>query len=151
VIGCLQVVNKHHNQVFTEDDINTLTTLASQAATAIENARLFLQSDFIAEMVHELRTPLAALKASTALILRPDLPPERRDEIITTMQGETQRLIRPPIFLIGAPERDRLKLLLPALSPWKRRVATAHRKASRFRLPTARSLPTIGKDQTSRA
>jgi signal transduction histidine kinase len=94
VIGCLQVVNKLNNQSYNEDDVNTLTTLASQAATAIENARLFQQSDFIAEMVHELRTPLAALKASTALLLRPDLPPERREDIISTMQGETQRLIR---------------------------------------------------------
>lgn len=94
VIGVLMVVNKLHNLSFTEDDVNTLTTLASQAATAIENARLFQQSDFIAEMVHELRTPLAALKASTSLLLRPDLPTERREDIITTMQGETQRLIR---------------------------------------------------------
>jgi signal transduction histidine kinase len=94
VIGVLQTLNKRNNEAFNADDINTLTTLASQAATAIENARLFQQSDFIAEMVHELRTPLAALKASTSLLLRPDLPGERREEIITTMQGETQRLIR---------------------------------------------------------
>src|SRR5262249_51641633 len=77
-----------------ENDINTLTTLASQAAIAIENARLFQQSDFIAEMVHELRTPLAALKASTVLLLRPDLPDNKRHDIITTMQGETERLSR---------------------------------------------------------
>ena len=94
VIGTLQAVNKLDGESFDEDDINTLTILASQAAIAIENARLFQQSDFIAEMVHELRTPLAALKASTVLLLRPDLPPERRQDIITTMQSETERLIR---------------------------------------------------------
>jgi signal transduction histidine kinase len=94
VIGVLEAVNKLNGEAFTEDDVNTLTTLASQAATAIENARLFQQSDFIAEMVHELRTPLAALKASTTLLLRPDLPEEQRADIIDTMQGETQRLIR---------------------------------------------------------
>jgi len=71
-----------------------LTTLASQAAIAIENARLFQQSDFIAEMVHELRTPLAALKASTVLLLRPELADEKRRDIIETMQGETDRLSR---------------------------------------------------------
>jgi len=65
-----------------------------QAAIAIENARLFQQSDFIAEMVHELRTPLAALKASTVLLLRPDLPGEKRIDIIQTMQSETDRLSR---------------------------------------------------------
>jgi signal transduction histidine kinase len=43
-------------------------------------------------MVHELRTPLAALKASTALLQRPNLPPNRRDDILVTMQEETERL-----------------------------------------------------------
>ncbi|PJF41628.1 MAG: GAF domain-containing protein [Chloroflexi bacterium] len=94
VIGVLEAVNKQNGARFDHEDIRTLTTLASQAAIAIENARLFQQSDFIAEMVHELRTPLAALKASTVLLKRPDLPEDRRDDIIDTMQGETERLIR---------------------------------------------------------
>jgi signal transduction histidine kinase len=94
VMGVLEAVNKNSGEHFEENDINTLTTLASQAAIAIENARLFQQSDFIAEMVHELRTPLAALKASTVLLLRPDLPEDRRADIIQTMQGETDRLTR---------------------------------------------------------
>ncbi len=94
VIGVVQAVNKRSNSPWTEDDVNTLTTLAAQAAIAIENARLFQQSDFISEMVHELRTPLAALKASTTLLLRPDLPDNRRRDIIVTMQGETDRLAR---------------------------------------------------------
>ncbi len=94
VIGVLEGINKIGGGGWTEDDINTLNTLASQAAIAIENARLFQQNDFIAEMVHELRTPLAALKASTVLLLRPDLPDNRRHDIITTMHSETERLSR---------------------------------------------------------
>lgn len=94
VIGVLEAVNKVNGSKFTETDINTLTILASQAAIAIENARLFRQSDFIAEMVHELRTPLMALRASTSLLLRSDLPGERREEIVSTMQNETHRLMR---------------------------------------------------------
>lgn len=93
VIGTLEAVNKADGQPFNDEDIKILTTLASQAASAIENARLFQQSDFMAEMVHELRTPLAALKTSIALLQR-DLPDEHRDEIMTTMQQETNRLIR---------------------------------------------------------
>lgn len=93
VIGTLEAVNKADGQPFNDEDIKILTTLASQAASAIENARLFQQSDFMAEMVHELRTPLAALKTSIALLQR-DLPEEHRDEIMTTMQQETNRLIR---------------------------------------------------------
>lgn len=92
VIGALEALNKKDDAPFSEDDISTLTTLAAQAAVAIENARLFQQNDFIAELVHELRTPLAALKASTTLLLRPDLPDNRRHEIIVTMESETDRL-----------------------------------------------------------
>ncbi|MBL8152778.1 MAG: GAF domain-containing sensor histidine kinase, partial [Anaerolineae bacterium] len=94
VIGVLEGINKIGSGTWDEADINTLTILASQAAIAIENARLFQQSDFISEMVHELRTPLAALKASTVLLLRPDLPENRKQDIITTMHSETERLSR---------------------------------------------------------
>ncbi|MCU0496745.1 MAG: GAF domain-containing sensor histidine kinase [Anaerolineae bacterium] len=94
VIGVIQAVNKQGSEKFTEADVNTLTILASQAAIAIENARLFRQSDFIAEMVHELRTPLAGLKASTTLLMRPTLPEEKRTDIINLIQSETDRLIR---------------------------------------------------------
>src|SRR5215813_13876960 len=94
VIGVVEAINKREGFHWSDDDVDTLTTLAAQAAIAIENARLFQQSDFIAEMVHELRTPLAALKASTTLLLRPDLPENRRVQIIKTMEGETDRLTR---------------------------------------------------------
>lgn len=94
VIGVLEAINKIDKTEFTEFDIETLTTLAGQAAIAIENARLFQQSDFIAEMVHEIRTPLTALKASTTLLQRPELPTDKKSDIIVTMQGETERLIR---------------------------------------------------------
>ncbi len=94
VIGVVEAINKRNDVNWTEDDVSTLTTLAAQAAIAIENARLFQQSDFISEMVHELRTPLAALKASTALLLRPELPDKRRQDIVVTMQSETERLAR---------------------------------------------------------
>jgi signal transduction histidine kinase len=91
-VGVVEAINKRNDVPWTEDDVNTLLALANQAATAIQNARLFQQSDFIAEMVHELRTPLAALKASTALLLRPSLPEGMRQEIVQTMQQETERL-----------------------------------------------------------
>ncbi len=94
VIGVLEGINKIGSERWSESDINILNTLASQAAVAIENARLFQQSDFIAEMVHELRTPLAALKASTVLLLRPELPEAKRKDIVQTMHGETERLSR---------------------------------------------------------
>jgi signal transduction histidine kinase len=94
VIGVLEAVNKRDGERFSDDDIKTLMTLASQAAVAIENTRLFQQSDFMSEMVHELRTPLAALKTSTSLLLRPELGEARRTDLIRTMQSETERLIQ---------------------------------------------------------
>lgn len=93
VIGVVQALNKRDAEKFSGEDISLLTVLASQAGVAIENARLFQQSDFIAEIVHELRTPLAALRASTVLLKRPDLPVEKRDEVHHLLEEETERLI----------------------------------------------------------
>lgn len=94
VIGTLEAVNKHDGTRFTGDDIKILTTLAGQAAIAIENARLFQQSDYMAEVVHELRTPLASLRTSASLLLEYyDHDPEQQ-EIIQIMESETERLIR---------------------------------------------------------
>ncbi len=94
VIGVVQAVNKRPGAQWTEDDINTLTTLAAQAAVAIENARLFQQSDLIEEMVHELRAPLMGLHASTNLLMRPELPENRRRDIIKIIRDEADRLTR---------------------------------------------------------
>jgi K+-sensing histidine kinase KdpD len=94
VIGCLEALNKHNNEPFTDEDVNTATTLAAQAAVAIENARLFQQSDLIADMVHELRTPLAAINATTHIILRPEISEEKRADLVSTIAQETKRLTR---------------------------------------------------------
>lgn len=74
VIGAIEAVNKVAGQRFTQDDVDMLTVLATQAAIAIENARLLeqlqkayrdlsqldrLKSDFIRVASHELGTPLA--------------------------------------------------------------------------------------------
>ena len=66
--------------------------LAGQEAVAIENVRLFQQSDFISEMVHELRTPLMALVALSELLSRPELPAAKREEFAQTIQREARRL-----------------------------------------------------------
>jgi len=76
VIGVLEVINKISDAGFNEDDIQIATTLGSQAAIAIENARLLdelqeayreleevdqIKSDFVSVASHELRTPLAVI------------------------------------------------------------------------------------------
>lgn len=76
VTGVLEALNKKDGRNFTEADARILAILASQAAVAIENARLVehiqqayaelgkldkMKSDFIAIASHELRTPLGVI------------------------------------------------------------------------------------------
>jgi signal transduction histidine kinase len=91
VVGVLEVVNKKRGK-FTDADESMLTVLGAQAAVAIENARLFQQSDLIAEFVHELRTPLASLSTATYLLLRPEMSREQSDQIVNNIHNETLRL-----------------------------------------------------------
>jgi signal transduction histidine kinase len=92
-VGVLQALNKKQpGNEFKQEDIETLESLAAQAAVAIVNARLFQQSDLISEMVHEIRTPLSALTATSHILLRPNLSDEQRAEFVQMIQGETSRL-----------------------------------------------------------
>lgn len=91
VVGVLEVVNKDTGE-FTEQDEDLLKVLASQAAVAIENTRLFQQSDLISEFVHELRTPLAAISTATYLLLRPEISQEQSQQIVNSVHNEALRL-----------------------------------------------------------
>ena len=91
VVGVLEVLNKKKGR-FSDADESMLSVLGAQAAVAIENARLFQQSDLIAEFVHELRTPLASLSTATYLLLRPEMSREQRDQIVNNIHNETLRL-----------------------------------------------------------
>jgi len=91
VIGVLEVINKQKGE-FDETDENLLTVIGAQAAIAIENTRLFQQSDLIAEFVHELRTPLASLSTATYLLLRPEISQDQAQQIIQNIHSETLRL-----------------------------------------------------------
>lgn len=90
-IGVLEAVNKKGGE-FSDQDTETLTTLAAQAAIAIENARLFEQSDQIAEMVHELRTPLTGIVAYSEMLQIPNIQPEMVQQFARTIHSEAQRL-----------------------------------------------------------
>jgi len=83
VLGVFDVhsVNLNH---FTEEDANIYTTLASQVAVSLQNARLYaeqaatvaqlreldrLKSSFLANMSHELRTPLNSILGFSDVML----------------------------------------------------------------------------------
>jgi signal transduction histidine kinase len=90
-LGVIEVVNKRQGN-FQDEDLRMLQGLAAQAAIAIQNTRLFQQSDLVAEMVHELRTPLASLMAAVHLMKRPELAEDQRHQLSNTVFNEVYRL-----------------------------------------------------------
>jgi signal transduction histidine kinase len=91
LIGVLELMNKKEGMFDTEDQ-EILLALAAQAAVAIENSRLFQQSDLIAEFVHELRTPMSSIFTASYLLQRPEIATEQRMRMAQTIHNETQRL-----------------------------------------------------------
>lgn len=91
VVGALEVLNKRQG-TFNEKDETILLALGGQAAVAIQNARLFQQTDWIAEFVHELRTPLASISTAAYLLMRPEISEEQRLQMLKSIHSETLRL-----------------------------------------------------------
>jgi signal transduction histidine kinase len=97
IIGALEVINQKYGDGFDQADLEILTFLASQAAIAIQNARLLSdrqasltemkrleqrKSQFIALASHELRTPLNLVMGYATLLrdfLNADSPTAQRD------------------------------------------------------------------------
>ena len=100
-IGVMELVNKAGGLAFNTEDVQVATTLASNAAVAIENARLVgelkaayeelaeldrLKSDFIAIASHELRTPLSAVLVYSSM-LQEQLAGEEAQQIAMVVEG----------------------------------------------------------------
>jgi signal transduction histidine kinase len=92
IIGALEVLNKVGGRTFTDDDLELLTMLAAQAAVAIENARLFQQSDLVSEIVHELRTPMTSIIGYTRLLTLGQVPEESKKQFAAVIHREATRL-----------------------------------------------------------
>jgi len=90
-IGVLELVNKLDKD-FTSLDQEILSYFASQVAIYIVNTQLFVQSDLVSELVHELRTPLVSLNMAVHLLQRTDLPDEKRGRIFEMIGVEFNRL-----------------------------------------------------------
>jgi two-component system, OmpR family, sensor histidine kinase KdpD len=94
-------------EVFAEDR-RTLNRLASAAARLLEAQRLSdqarqardlaeidrVRSALLAAVGHDLRTPLAGIKAAVSSLRQPglDLPPEDRDALLSTVEESADRL-----------------------------------------------------------
>lgn len=92
VIGALEVLNKRNDAPYTGQDVAVMEALASQSAVAIMNASLFHQSDLLAEIMHEIKTPLMAITAASELLTRPQLPVDKHGELIGMIKKESLRL-----------------------------------------------------------
>ncbi len=109
VIGVINVNNKTTKEVFKEDDLRVLMAVSELAAIAIENARLNeelktldnMKSNFISNVSHELRSPLASIKESVSLLL---------DEVSGTLNSEQRKFLE-----IAKKNIDRLARLIDDL------------------------------------
>jgi GAF domain-containing protein len=103
-IGVLETLNKRGEGEFSQEDVDTLMTLAAQAAAAIENARLVgalrrayerlgeldkLKSDFMSIASHELRTPLSLILLYAA-VLREELGEEAGAQLDAVLRSATR-------------------------------------------------------------
>jgi signal transduction histidine kinase len=92
VIGVLEAINKKDGAEFTAEDVELMSVLGDQAAVAVQNALLFQQSDLIAEIVHEMRTPLTSVIAYAELIQRPQATQVQRAQFAGIIQSEAERI-----------------------------------------------------------
>jgi signal transduction histidine kinase len=154
VIGALEAINKTNGQ-FTKDDQDLLITLGTQAAVAIENARLFQQSDLIAEFVHELRTPLTSLNTAAHLLLSPKVEDDQKRQMVEAIQTETTRLseLATTFLDLSMLESGRTPFQIQAIhlgnllkECWELMKAQAQENGIEFQLQVVSDLPTVSGD-----
>lgn len=150
-IGVLEALNKLNGEAFDQDDVEVLSTLAAQAAIAIENARLIarlrdankrlsqldaLKTNFISIASHELRTPLMLVQGY-ATFLREETSGQMSQDVEMVLRGAKQlediidTMTNLSYLEAGALELERERFSLTALitelgAEWRSLVATKH-------------------------
>lgn len=109
LIGMINLSHKFNKDVYYQEDIDLLTTLANQTAIAVENARLFedlkrsksyiRRADRLASLgtltaglAHEIRNPLVAIKTLTQLLPERIDDEEFRNHFLSIAAGEVDRI-----------------------------------------------------------
>ena len=75
------------------DEIGALQTSFNQMADSLEKSEA-RRSDFVANVAHELKTPMTTISGFADGILDGTIPPEKEKQYLTTISSETKRLNR---------------------------------------------------------
>ncbi|MEK6571696.1 MAG: histidine kinase dimerization/phospho-acceptor domain-containing protein, partial [Bacteroidota bacterium] len=113
IVGVIVLGDKRSGAKYSSNDIDLLTTIASQVALAVERLQLqeqlivgemekkrleelnALKSEFVSSVSHELRTPLTSIQMfAETLRTRNVKSPRKRNEYLKIIQGESERLTR---------------------------------------------------------
>ncbi|MBK8418785.1 hypothetical protein [Candidatus Villigracilis saccharophilus] len=118
--GMVDLVDMQHEHAFSESDVRLLTTLANAMSVALENARLFDETQRLLKVTEERAAELGAIsKVSQALIVESEL-----DSTIQLIGSQMREIFSADIvylaLLQSADESDPLPI-----SIW-RIVRTAH-------------------------
>jgi signal transduction histidine kinase len=107
-IGVLELATAKENASFSEADAGLLELLASQAAVALENTRLFeligeaeglreldrLKTEFLSTVSHELRTPLSYIHGYAELLMRRTYSADEIKEMAQEIHRGSTSMIR---------------------------------------------------------
>jgi hypothetical protein len=126
LIGVININSRADNCSFSDDDLDLIEILATQAAIAIEYSRLFselraktidlddrnktlidndrMKTEFIARMSHELRTPLNSIKGAVYYLQQKQPSLFEQKEFIGIISDETDKLIALMTDMLNFPE-----------------------------------------------
>ncbi len=98
-IGDERDFTRRVNYTGPQDEVGQLASTFNSMLSRLQDAfqkvehSLEMQRNFVADVSHELRTPLTTLRGNLGLMRR-DLPPEEKTDIVNDMVDESDRLIR---------------------------------------------------------
>jgi len=107
-VGAIVLATLGDSRRYTRADLDAATEMARRASIAVDNVRLYneaqeavrVREDLLAIVSHDLRNPLGVVLASSALLLKSSLPPEKEErarrqiEAIQRAANRMNRLIR---------------------------------------------------------
>lgn len=162
-LGTMTMVSAESERIYDNADLRFAEEIASWAAIAIDNARLYAESraavrsrdEMVAYVSHDLRNPLSAIFAATALLQRQGQTPENAETIqcITNASREMKRLAE-DLLDVSVMESGRLSISRQPVDLWDlmselQTIISPQIKATRARLELtiAERLPAVSIDR----